>query len=100
MEPIGSDVPVKQEETVETTTQATHFNVLQFLVKPPSHEVLVEVCLMDADGNAVGPARWMQLNPLMGEEEEVDNWLVLLDMTLREINAKVKARLQGMSFES
>ena len=91
LEPIGKEVTQRYEKRAIVEEEATHFSVNDFRVRPHSHEVRAEVCLMDADGNAVGPARWVQLNP---DPQGADNWNAMADMTLREINAKVKAILQ------
>ena len=99
-EPIGKEITQKWVEAKQVEKQASQFRILDFRVEPPSHVIKAEVCLYDDAGEAVGPARWVQINPLVDSKgEKIDNWAALVNMTLKEINAKVKARLQTWGAE-
>lgn len=95
MEKIGKTLKVKQKREVEVTEDATHFNLLQVVFRVPQHEVDAEVCLMDAEGNAIGGARWVRLNPLeIDEHQSADNWAQIAMLSFKDLGAKVKAALQ------
>lgn len=91
MENIGKEVTQRYEKHEVVEEKATRFTVLQFFVTPYDHGVKAEVSFFDDDSEVVGPARWVQLNP---NAEGIDKWDTIKNMTLKEINAKVKAILQ------
>jgi len=96
MEDLGTTIDVSFQETVTQNLQASKFRILAYKVLPLSHGIDVEVSFFDADEQVLGGAVWVKVNPLPPAEpegEEQDNWAVLVNKTLIELNALVKARL-------
>jgi len=95
MENIGKEITQEWEAKQKITRKASRFRVLQFIVEPPGHIIRAEVALFNDAGECIGPAKWVQLNPIQDGEKEIDNWGKLVKMTLVEINKHVKAALQN-----
>ena len=97
MDEIGEVVTLQIVQQTTLVKEAAKFRLLELRILPLQHEISAEVALFDASGEPVGPARWVQLNPLpplSPEEDPLDNWNILAAANFAGLKEFVKTRIK------